>query len=96
MLEQLARDVTGWPAHAVEFFEQLATTQYMNHIRLHAPATATCASRGACSGATGLQRASRTPPRCGGRRRGAGRYNIPNIGIFLWRLQSLSLTRACR
>ena len=40
MLEQLARDVTDWPARAVEFFEQLATTQYMNHVRLHAPATA--------------------------------------------------------
>ncbi len=39
MLEQMARDVTGWPAHAVEFFEQMATTQNMNHIRLHAPAT---------------------------------------------------------
>src|SRR6476620_11037195 len=33
MLEQLARDVTGWPARAVEFFLLLATTQYMNHIR---------------------------------------------------------------
>src|SRR6185312_1732049 len=40
MLEQLADDVTGWPARAVEFFEQLATTQYMNHIRLYATATA--------------------------------------------------------
>ncbi len=33
MLEQLAHDVTDWPARAVEFFEQLATTQYMNHLR---------------------------------------------------------------
>src|SRR6266545_352840 len=40
MLEQLATDVTDWPAHAVEFFEQLATTQYMKHVRLYAPATA--------------------------------------------------------
>src|SRR6185503_17401247 len=40
MLEELAQDVTGWPAHAVEFFEQLATTQYMKHVRLYAPATA--------------------------------------------------------
>jgi hypothetical protein len=40
MLEELARDVTGWPAHAVEFFEQLVTTQYMNHTRPHARATA--------------------------------------------------------
>src|SRR5258705_12361223 len=33
VLEQLARDVTGWGAHAVEFFKVLADTQYMNHIR---------------------------------------------------------------
>jgi hypothetical protein len=35
VLEQLARDVTGWGAHAVEFFKVLADTQYMNHIRPH-------------------------------------------------------------
>ena len=29
MLEQLARDVTGWNANVVEFFQLLATTQYM-------------------------------------------------------------------
>ena len=40
MLEQLASDVTDWPAHAVEFFELLTVSQYMKHIRLHAPATA--------------------------------------------------------
>ena len=33
MLEQLARDVTGWNARAVEFFQWLETSQYMNHIR---------------------------------------------------------------
>ena len=33
VLEQLARDVTSWPARAVEFFQILATTQYMNHLR---------------------------------------------------------------
>ena len=32
-LEQIAYDVTGWPAHVVEFFQRLATTQYMNHLR---------------------------------------------------------------
>ena len=35
VLEQLPRDVTGWGAHAVEFFKVLADTQYMNHIRPH-------------------------------------------------------------
>ena len=33
MLEQLAVDVTGWPARVVEFFQLLATTQYLNHLR---------------------------------------------------------------
>jgi hypothetical protein len=33
MLEELARDVTGWGAHAVEFFELLSWTQHVNHLR---------------------------------------------------------------
>src|SRR5215204_6222285 len=33
VLEQVARDVTEWDANVVEFFQRLATTQYMNHIR---------------------------------------------------------------
>src|SRR6185369_4819505 len=36
MLEELARDVTGWGAHAVEFFELLGWTQCVrNHLRMH-------------------------------------------------------------
>ena len=34
MLESLAKDVTGWDAKVVEFFENLITTQYLNHLRL--------------------------------------------------------------
>ena len=33
MLEQLARDVTGWPARVVECFQVLGWTQHMNHVR---------------------------------------------------------------
>ena len=33
VLEQLARDVTAWDASVVEYFQLLATTQYMNHLR---------------------------------------------------------------
>ena len=33
MLEELARDVTGWPAHAVEFFELLGWAQHLEHHR---------------------------------------------------------------
>ncbi|MBA2712758.1 MAG: hypothetical protein H0U55_04270 [Rubrobacteraceae bacterium] len=33
MLEELARNVTGWGAHAVAFFESLGWTQNFNHLR---------------------------------------------------------------
>ena len=92
MLEQLARDVTDWPARAIEFFEQLATTQYMNHVRLHAPATADLRSTptmrridGAFNGVAHIAE-MRAPEG------GSGRYNIPNIGIFLWRLEAFALS----
>ncbi len=63
VLEQLARDVTGWPAAAVEFFQRLATTQHLNHVRLRPAATA---SARAASGSSAPIRTSRPPacPRC--------------------------------
>ena len=39
MLEQLAEDVTGWGARAVEFFELLEWTTNVNHVRLHSVRT---------------------------------------------------------
>jgi len=116
MLEQLARDVTGWPARAVEFFQQLATTQYMNHPRLHAQAVADLRSQPRLlalreqQGAFNLvahtaemRRPDVDPnaaaPRAAGLRssgaaaRGAGRFNIRNVGLFLWRLEALAQSR---
>jgi hypothetical protein len=92
MLEQLARDVTDWPAHAVEFFEQLVTTQFMNHLRPHALATAAVGSERAMLALDGpfdavAHTAEMRRPESAG-----GRYNIPTVGIFLWRLQSFRLT----
>lgn len=88
VLEQLARDTTGWAARAVEFFERLATTQHLNHVRLSRPATV--AVRDAASAA--LVDSAFDPAahfadvRSIALRR--GRHNIPNVGLFLWRLQS--------
>ncbi len=39
MLEQLSRDVTGWNCKVVEFFQNLITTQYVNHMRMNPTAT---------------------------------------------------------
>lgn len=93
MIEVLAREVTGWDARVVEFFELLATTQYLNHLRPHVTRP-------------DLRRIERLE-RLGGafesiahgadvRRIGTagGRFNIPNIGVFLWRLGAHSLTRS--
>ena len=33
VVEQLSRDITGWSANVVEYFQLLSTTQYMNHLR---------------------------------------------------------------
>jgi hypothetical protein len=94
VMEQLARDVTGWPAHAVEFFKVLADSQYMNHIRLfnrYAPDLRNWKS------ALYIDTAfDRTAHSVDVRRisNGRGRYNIQNVGIFLWSLHAYRLTKS--
>jgi hypothetical protein len=92
VLEQIARDVTGWTAHAVEFFELLAATQHLNHLRLHNHTPDLRDTNrlellgGPFESATHTVDVRRIAT-------AGGRYNIPNIGIFMWRLQSYPLTR---
>ena len=88
VLEQLARDVTGWDARAVEYFQRLCTTQYMNHLRpanLHTPDLRRAEPLEWIG--TAFETANRTVDV----RRiesGRGRHNIPNIGLHLWRIQA--------
>lgn len=94
VLEQLARDVTGWPARAVEFFQLLATTQHINHVRLQNVRTPDLRDTNRLELLDGP---FDTIPHTGEVRRVAvarGRYNIPNIGLFLWRLQSYPVDRS--
>ncbi len=92
MLEQLARDLTDWPAHAAEFFEQLATTQYMKHVRLLAPATAALRSQPVMRALGGPFNRSAHTAEMRRPETGAGRYNVPSVGLFLWRLQPQALS----
>ncbi len=94
MLEQLAWDVTGWKARVVEFFQLLATTQYMNHIRPKNFYSPDLRDREALAMLnTPFDRIAHT---LDVRRisSGTGKYNIPNIGIFLWRIQDYSVTES--
>ena len=111
VLEQLARDVTGWPARAVEFFQLLATTQYLNHLRPGNLITPDLRNTNPLELVGGpFEQACHTadvrgivgPPLdpalaadvIDDTLRIRGKYNIPNIGLFLWRLQSYALTLA--
>ncbi|HSK52022.1 MAG TPA: hypothetical protein VLA44_04650 [Clostridia bacterium] len=102
VLEQVAADVTGWRARAVEFFQLVATTQYAKHPR---PASAAFVDVRHGAGLERLDgpfdRAAHTvavrtvdaPP--GSRARALqsqGRHNVPNVGLFLWRLQAYPVT----
>ncbi len=92
VMEQLARDMTAWGAHAIELFQVLADTQYMNHLRPwnHYAPDLRCWKTGLYI-ETGFDRtAHKVDVRRIETRR--GRYNIPNIGIFLWSLTSCSVT----
>ena len=94
VLEQLARDVTGWNARVVEFFQWLETSQYMNHLRPSNLATVDLRNWEALerrdTAFNGIahsvdMRRIETQQ---------GRYNIANIGLFLWRLDAFRICRS--
>jgi hypothetical protein len=94
VLEQLARDVTGWGAHATEQFQLLATTQSMKHLRPdnHYSPNLRRWQPGEYID-TGFDKTAHTVDV----RRiaiGRGRYNLQNIAVFLWSLNAYPLTRA--
>ncbi|GAA1857129.1 phage tail protein [Myceligenerans crystallogenes] len=93
VLEQVVRDVTGWPAAAIEHHPLLGVTTHVNHVRPDRPAWASV--RGAAQAelesprlaAGALTRFAHTaearhvdPGPAGGR----GRFGIGNVGIFVF------------
>ncbi len=92
MLEKLARDVTGWEARVVEFFTRLATTQHVNHVR---PDSLAVTSIKSAEDIEALSVPFERFTHLGDIRSIAarrGKYNIPNVGIFVWRLDPFSVT----
>lgn len=94
VLEQLARDVTGWNARAVEFFQLLGATQYMNHLRPHsryAPDLRRWEPLARIGGAFDTLAHTVDVRNI---ENGRGRFNIPNVGLFLWRLDAYRHSRS--
>lgn len=111
-LEQVAMDVSGLRAAAVEFFERVITNESMKHVR---PDHASTPDLRAGSALERLDSAFDTVSRTIDVRRiaprvrtaanpdtapldialhGGGRYNVPDIGIYLWRWKPNSVINA--
>ncbi|HSU13666.1 phage tail protein [Longimicrobium sp.] len=94
VLEQVARDVTGWPAHAVEYFQLLAGTQHLSHVRPGTGGTASLRDSSSLELVGGPFEQVAHTAEVRHIDNGRGRYNIPDVGVFLWRLQSYPVVRA--
>lgn len=94
LLELLANDVAGWPARAMEFYTVLGRTQHLKHVRWQRGRTVDLRQGevldrldtpfDALAHTIDVRRIH-SPYR-------QGRYNIPNVGLFVWRLKSYSVT----
>jgi hypothetical protein len=96
LLEVLAAAVAGWPARAVESYTLLGWTQHLDHQR---------PTRGQYADLRSTERldrlegpfddlAHRVDARRPSSHRARGRFNIPSVALWLWRLGSYPVTRA--
>ena len=90
-LEQMARDVTGWPSVVVEFFQHLVWTQHLNHVRPSAVGTASLREAEAARMTGGPFETASHGAAAGTVTGASGRYGIPHVGVFAWRLQSYTV-----
>lgn len=96
LLEVLANDVAGWPARVVEFGTLLAQTPALNHLRPERGRFADVRDRQALAqiGTPFEPLAHSVDVRRVNSTRTQGRYNLPSVGLFVWRLPTFSVTAA--
>ena len=91
VLEQLAKDATGWPARVVEFFQHLATTQNLNHVRLSSSLTPDLKDPSRLESLNGPFDTTVHTISLGGTSDSG--YNINKIGLFFWAFRSYPVTK---
>jgi len=96
LLEELARSTAGWPARAVEFYRLLRLAQHLNYQHQDRGQTVDMRLGGALEllGGPFDELAHTVDVRRINSHRTPGRYNIPSVGLFMWRLKSYSVTEA--
>lgn len=90
-IEQIARDVTGWPVVAVEFFQRLIWSQHVNHVRPGALGTASIRDAEAARLSESAFGDACHSAAAGPVDSASGRYAIPHVGLFVWRLDAYPL-----
>ena len=90
LLEELARDVAGWPAHAVEFYQLLGVTQAINQLQMRRGRTVDVRKIAALDlmGGAFNRIAHNVDVRRVNSHRDSARSNIPAAGLFVWRLRA--------
>jgi len=94
LLEQLANDVAGWPARAVEFYRLLGWTQELNYQHPKRGRTADLRKMQPLKqlGTPFDTLAHTVDVRRPDSGRGQGRFNIPSAGVFAFRLKTYPVT----
>lgn len=94
LLELLSNDVAGWPARAVEFYKLLSWTQALNYRHPDRGRTVDLRKGSALdlidSPFDGT--AHTIDIRRINSNQSTGRFNIPSVGVFVWRLKSYPVT----
>lgn len=89
VLELLAQHVAGWPARAVEFYKLAAQTQSINHLHLERGQTVDIRKGHLLNEIEGPfdETAHMVDVRRISSPHTPGRYNLSNVGLFVWRLK---------
>ena len=96
VLQDLAEAVTGWPARAVEFYRLLAVTQNIDYLHMDRGRTAELRDGDALDliGTAFDEIARNVDVRRVTSARTRGTANIPETGVFIWRLRDYTVTQA--
>ncbi len=96
LLEELAQSAAGWPARAVEFYRLLRVAQHINYLHLERGRTVDLRQGDSLERLDGPfdELAHTVDVRRINSHRTLGRYNIPSLGVYVWRLKSYSVTKA--
>ncbi len=94
VLTDLAQAVAGWPSRPVEFYRSLSVTQSLDHLHLHRGRIVDLHDGNALQLLNSpFNRSAHTADlRRIDSSLDTGRYNIPSLGLFVWRLRNYTVS----